>query len=261
MASGTGAAGRTRSKAVGYFYAFAGSFWPLLIPVGFISVLIYCDGSGTWFDIAAWPGTANGHCDLHKDACLTAAMLRRIVKIIIFPCASLLLVNGIGYMEEVRRAAEAGKGHAIPRVKTMRRWAHRSAMLATFLNLFWLFLIVFVPARQFSFRDQLMVIVLFVVFMIVDIMLAVSHAADVSPEGRHEYDFFWGNACFIDIPILLGVTAVAIFMSTLLGAAHGKIGNDVVDVASTGASLMHLVISQIIYCFLTLQLKLKRGIK
>jgi hypothetical protein len=92
-------------------------------------------------------------------------------------------------------------------------------MTSVRLNTVWILIIVFKQYNRETLAGQIAVFVMFFIFFIfaiVDFLLMWLHAADRTQDGRLEYDYFYGNAFFIDLPIMLGVLVAMLFSHTII---------------------------------------------
>ncbi len=244
---------------VNYWSAIWQSFIPLLFPILLLAVLFHYEGSGyPYLDASLWPSTGQFTCTYSSLDCEAFAKLALQIKILMLACAALPLANNYSYLKEILKAAEQERESASTAVWA-RKWAQRFAYVALLVNAVWFALIYALESPPSSHRDVWAIFVLFAVFAVVDLLLARSYKAGFAgTEAAHQHDFFFGNMCFIDIPILLGALLV-IRLSSNVSGGEGELAASTLRAVGAGAAVMHLAASQFVYCFLTLQLKLKRA--
>lgn len=239
---------------------FAKSTWQIIATLVVLALLISAAGSssplrGSFLDAATWPGSGLGKCGSLAHGCDAEEMRRVYVSIIVFCSGLLTLLSGVTYVREVTRAERSRTSGNVD----LPNWiVFATSMGAFVINALWTFAIVmFVGAPEWlPFVHELAVVVIFTLFALVDFYLMWRHIKDRYNEGRHEYDFFFGNLFFIDIPIVIGAIAVVVFASQT--TFNDPEARSIIEASSAAAAVMCVALSQVVYAALQVQLRMKR---
>ncbi|HTV29505.1 MAG TPA: hypothetical protein VMF32_17175 [Xanthobacteraceae bacterium] len=91
-----------------------------------------------------------------------------------------------------------------------------------------------------------------------DFVIMLLHWFPRDNAGRVEFDYLFGNLFFIDVPTLSGVVLIMNLSSTITHDRFGIAGDAVVQALAGGGIVMHVVVSQIVFSFLQVQLRVNR---
>jgi hypothetical protein len=236
------------------------SGWPILGVVVVVGIMMWAATRGTplyasFVDAHTWPGSGYGPCHPEMENC--ANVERRVYgTMIVFAAGLLTLASFFTYSGEVSRA-ERGVTRDDSLGVTMTNYVARALTFAACgANFIWTWTVIFLVPERYPLINEIMIIVIFVVFGLIDGYLMWGHVKDRYNEGRHEYDFFFGNLFFIDFPIVIGAIAVVIFVNLTTDKDWDE--KAIIDATSAAAAVMHVALSQIVYAALQVQLRMKR---
>jgi hypothetical protein len=220
-------------------------FWGLLPIVGVVLlfVLLYCSvGSGiTILDVNRWPAVMLSHCASRASSCDRPSHLEVVLRIVAVCGASFTLFNKPSQFGVLMRVAREFDSRGFV------DWMTWLVYFSGIANAAWVVVLYFEPSAIGVTFEAIVTILMFAIFCVADVGFMVLHSTSAKYSDRIEFNYFFGNTFYIDVPTLFGLVIV-------WSLADGLAPQALAD----GGLVMHVVFSQIVFAFLQVQLGFNR---
>ncbi len=239
--------------------AIAHGAWPGLAAL-FLFFTFYSQiDSGGILDAGRWPSALLPSCDGGDPHCLAIREMDILIRIVTMCAALFAGLNLYDHVTIVVKAnSVAHQSEAKRKLIEVVRYFSTYACFAG--STWWVAMTWNLKSDGGSFAGEWTVIILYLIFAVTDLFFMLHSPKEKAEDLAVNYNYFFANAFFIDIPTLIGIFAIIQFSTRVIGHAFGPEGDEIVRAVSGGAIVMHVIASQIVLASLNVQLHLKRGV-
>jgi hypothetical protein len=265
---------RNRLRAIRCAVLRSGHFLLPIIPpicllvVGF-ALFSYLGSGHHVLDAFCWPsveraireagaGHADKLCRVNTNVNSTLGKYA-IYYVLLAPVVVMVFMNTILYANEVVKAADTSiptTSGGITKSARFRRICQLGLLLAASVNGTWMVFVPLIPAGGHF--HELMAFALFTMFLGLDLLMYRSYLLEAQHCASDEHsrerflkqaDYFKKQCAYVDLPVVIGLLVVGLFV---VGVGHFfQIEEQFFMAFVSGATLMHLVTSQIIFLIIT----------
>lgn len=233
--------------------------WPMLLVVLVVLVLEVFVGRGGVADVNTWQVVQSILAECKEPQCADYLSVSRQHAIVSFGAAIFLLFNALSFIFSVQKITQAMTKSGVDSDST-RNMALIFRVFAIIPTLLWSFKIVTLRGNWGGiYADEYLVLATFGLCAIADAsIVAVLWKQKDGPLWLENREII-GALCYIDIPTLIGVSAIVwyghLFESEWVNHTDLAGHEPILKAMSGGALIIHVVTSQIILSFLTAQVR------